>query len=80
MNTLKGINALRNGALVPEELKDAVDNGGASAFTDALRRMIERDGCLFVGSVEQAGVEVENHQLRGPLTRDPPPQYKDGKE
>ena len=76
MNFLKALNGLRGGTIIPEDLRKAVTDGGVSGFTDELRQTLVRDGIAFLGHVEKCGVKVEHHQLRGPLTRDLPEQFK----
>ena len=76
MNFLKALNGLRSGTIIPEDMRKAVTEGGVSGFTDELRQTLVRDGIAFLGHVEKCGVKVEHHQLRGPLTRDLPEQFK----
>ena len=74
-NLIKAINAFRTGTILPEELKKACSDLNVAAFTNELRRIIERDGCEFVGAVKDCGVTFDTCCLTGPLTRDLPSQY-----
>ena len=74
-NLIKAINAFRTGTIVPEELKKACADLDIAAFTNELRRIIERDGCEFVGAIKDCGVTLDLCVLTGPKTRDLPSQY-----
>ena len=77
MNLLRCINTVLTGRLCPDKLIDAVNLGGVSAWADEIKELITADGCAFLGQVQNCGVIVEQCQLKGPRTRDPPSQYSD---
>ena len=77
MNLNRCINTILTGRLVPEKLIEAVNFGGVSAWTDEIREMLNADGCAFLGSVKDCGVEIEQKPLLPPKNRPAPTQFKD---
>ena len=80
MNFLKCLNGLCAGTIIPEDMRQAVTDGGVADWTNELRRTLIRDGVSFLCHIEKSGVIVEHLHLRGPIHKELAPQFKeDGK-